>query len=211
MLRPADSGGETLLVDGFAVTEALKRSDPEAYRVLASQPVHWKYKPAALEHFHRSVAPVIQLEHDRLVAFRWSNKDRDVLRDVAPERVDEWYRAYKKLAALIDAPSSRLKLRLGPGSVLLLDNWRVAHGREPYVGERSLYGAYVLRDTMDSKRRYLEWHIGGSGTDTDRLGSTNTTTTTQTPPSEECASDAEVSVSYTRLDEGTFEESHLES
>lgn len=182
MLRPADRGGDTLLSDGFAAAETLRLSDPAAFRTLCQVEVRWKYKPRALDQFYVSKGTVLRVEGGQLKQFRWSNKDREILR-VAPEQVDAFYDAYRKLSSLI----RRVRVRLEPGSFLVLDNWRVSHGRMPYVGRRELHGAYATRDHWDSKQRLLEYAESTGQLATYDLPEPNV-------------------VSYRRLDQGTRSE-----
>lgn len=86
---------------------------------------------------------------------RWSNKDRTVLR-VSNDDAPAFYRAYRQLAVLLDSPPIRRTVNLSPGTLLLIDNWRVTHGRGPYVGKRTLKGFYVRRRTWDGAQRLLE-------------------------------------------------------
>ena len=49
----------------------------------------------------------------------------------------------------------QLQLKLTPGTVLVLDNWRVLHGRQPFSGRRVLCGAYHNREDFESLLRQL--------------------------------------------------------
>lgn len=72
------------------------------------------------------------------------------------ENADVFYKAYHKLAALMNDPAFQHTILLEPGSYLLLDNWRITHGRTPYTGKRIMKGAYVSRDALDGRQRALE-------------------------------------------------------
>jgi alpha-ketoglutarate-dependent taurine dioxygenase len=56
-----------------------------------------------------------------------------------------------------ESQRSRLQWRhpLRPGEVLLVDNWRVLHGRAAYQGERRLCGAYLNREDFESRLHIL--------------------------------------------------------
>ena len=159
MVHPASGGGgESTLVDGFAAAEALRATDPGAFKTLCEVEVRFKYKPVALEYYYMSSATVLRAhpKTGALLQVRWSNKDRAVM-TVPRERAAAFYEAYEKLAALMEGTDEyRITLGLQPGTVLALDNWRMTHGREAYVGKRTLYGAYVLRDVVDASQRLLE-------------------------------------------------------
>ena len=59
------------------------------------------------------------------------------------------------------APSSPLTLRfrLQPGELLMMDNYRLLHGRTGYTlatGSRHMRQCYMDRDTVQSRRRLLQ-------------------------------------------------------
>jgi len=46
-------------------------------------------------------------------------------------------------------------LKLSPGIIIFLNNWRVLHGRSEFTGFRKLCGAYIGRSDWLSKARVL--------------------------------------------------------
>lgn len=46
-----------------------------------------------------------------------------------------------------------MRLRLQPGTVLFVDNWRVGHGRTAFTGRRVMSGCYVARQEWRSAAR----------------------------------------------------------
>ena len=42
---------------------------------------------------------------------------------------------------------------LQPGTVLLVDNWRVTHARTAYTGGRAMSGCYIARGDWRSRAR----------------------------------------------------------
>ena len=48
-----------------------------------------------------------------------------------------------------------LKFKLRPGRLLLVDNWRVLHGRTAFIGRRELCGCYLPRDDWLNKARQV--------------------------------------------------------
>lgn len=65
----------------------------------------------------------------------------------------ELYQAYGHFYRLANDPVRQLRLKLAPGTVLVLDNWRVLHGRQPFSGRRVLCGAYHDRQDFESLLR----------------------------------------------------------
>ncbi len=150
-------GGASLLVDGFAVAEALRAEDPAAFELLASVPVDFRFQDEAADIAHR--APVIGRDADGgLTEIRFNNWIRDTLWLTA-ERVEAFYRAYRRFWQLLRDPRYMVRLTLAPGQMLAFDNLRVLHGREgfdPNTGYRRLQGAYLDRDPIRSRLRVLE-------------------------------------------------------
>lgn len=53
------AGGESIFVDGFAIADALRREDPEAFRTLCEIPVEFRNKDRHSD--YRCLAPIIAL------------------------------------------------------------------------------------------------------------------------------------------------------
>lgn len=70
----------------------------------------------------------------------------------------DYYRAYRRVAELIESPDLAIRFRLEPGDAFVVDNRRVLHGRTAIagVGERHLQGCYADRDGLLSTIAALE-------------------------------------------------------
>ncbi len=155
-LENAAQGGASLLTDGFAAAEALRREDPDAYELLATQPVDFRFQDATSDIRFR--APTIGRDGDGAPCeIRFNNWIRDNRR-LPPEVAEPFYRAYCRFWALLRDPRFMLRLRLRPGQMVAFDNLRVLHGREafdPNTGRRHLQGCYLDRDLVMSRLRVL--------------------------------------------------------
>ncbi|MDH4278339.1 MAG: TauD/TfdA family dioxygenase [Acidimicrobiia bacterium] len=152
-LAAAPEGGESLLVDGFAIAAELETAEPETFVTLASVPVPGRY-----------IEPGVHLRAERPV-FR--SNARGVLDQVSfnnydrapfllpPEQELRFHRAYRRFAELAAAPARRVAVGLTPGDILIFDNWRSLHGRNAFVGPRHYVGAYLNHEDLESKRRVL--------------------------------------------------------
>ena len=49
-----------------------------------------------------------------------------------PEETVRFYEAYQYFARLVNHPAQQVQLRLRPGTVLFIDNFRVLHGRQAF-------------------------------------------------------------------------------
>lgn len=77
------------------------------------------------------------------------------LTSIPPNQVERFYTSLNGLTSKIMDPSAEHWLKLKPGMVLFVDNWRVLHGRAAYTGRRVVGGCYLSRDGYMSKARVL--------------------------------------------------------
>lgn len=152
-------GGESLLVDGFAVAEELKRLHPEDYALLITTPVRYRYQDKETD--ITAKFPMIRLDSDgNYFEIRYSTALLAPL-DIDPEWVVPFYRAYQNFSRLLRDPRFEFKFRLQPGDCEVFDNRRVLHGRDsfnPQSGPRHLQGCYIDTDDYLSRLRVLERH-----------------------------------------------------
>src|SRR5262249_11080302 len=94
------SGGESILVDGFACASELGGSDRGAYELLTATPLLFRYRDDGRTDISTR-APMIRLDHDgRLREVRFTNALLTPL-DVAPERTLAVYRAVRAFGRLL--------------------------------------------------------------------------------------------------------------
>lgn len=147
------TGGDNLLVDAFHCAELLRREDPAAFKLLATTPIPHEYVGDNNHLLWRG--PILNVdENGRLVQVRFNNYDRCPL-DLSVDVMDGWYQAYLKLVAHIRDAQNELWFPLRPGRVMVMDNWRVLHGRDSYIGPRRVTGAYITMEDYVSRVRYL--------------------------------------------------------
>jgi gamma-butyrobetaine dioxygenase len=149
-------GGETVLVDGFAVVKRLASEAPDRLALLARTPIRYAYRDASAE-LATDVTVVTLDAGGSPVALHLNNRSKGVPAG-APEQVAEWYEAYLAVLTLVDDPAQRLVFRLEPGDLVLFDNERVLHGRAGFssAGARHLQGCYADRDGLLSTLAVLE-------------------------------------------------------
>jgi alpha-ketoglutarate-dependent taurine dioxygenase len=78
------------------------------------------------------------------------------MRILAAEQISQLYEDIRLLAAKVKDPAGEWWLKLHPGMVLFIDNWRVLHGRASYTGLRKMTGCYISRSDYISKAKVLE-------------------------------------------------------
>lgn len=147
------TGGESVIVDGFAIAERLKAEAPQHYTTLSLVAVPGQYLGDGV---HLMAArPALRHDHaGRLVQVSFNNYDRAPF--LLPEgEMRAFYAALAAFDRLANDAALQWRHRLAPGEALLFDNWRVLHGRAAYEGKRRLCGAYLNHEDFDSRLRML--------------------------------------------------------
>lgn len=86
-------------------------------------------------------------------SFRYNNYDRAPLADLPAEAVEEFYEHLPVLTAAMQRPENAIFLRLAVGTMLVINNRRVMHGRRAFQGHRNLVGCYMDTDALYSAAR----------------------------------------------------------
>ena len=150
-------GGDSSLVDGFAVAEYLKVNEPEMYEILTTTNVLFKFvdKDIILENYGK----LIELDHNKkYLQSRFSGR-LDYVPYSEPLHLEKFYAARKKLYHLYESEEFELNFRLDSGMLMMFDNIRVLHGRTEYdvnTGFRHLQGCYIDHDSTEGKLRRLK-------------------------------------------------------
>ncbi len=147
------TGGESTMVDAFAIARRIEAEAPELFEVLCSVAVPGQYIGDGAHLM--SARPVFRHDHTgRLVQVSFNNYDR------APFLLDEqdmldFYDGIRLFDEIANEPSMQWRHTLQPGQALLFDNWRVLHGRSAYRGVRRMCGGYLNREDFESRLRQL--------------------------------------------------------
>ncbi|HWZ64277.1 MAG TPA: TauD/TfdA family dioxygenase [Steroidobacteraceae bacterium] len=150
------SGGLSTLVDGFAVAQALRAQEPEAFGILASTPVRFKYIDVDTE-LTASAAPIELDVTGALKAIHFSPR-LDFVPLLPRAQLDAYYRARRLFDHRLRAPDFEIRFLLKAGDLVMFDNCRLLHGRtgfDPAEGLRHLQGCYIDIDGPRSLYRVL--------------------------------------------------------
>ena len=75
------------------------------------------------------------------------------------DKLELYYSARKKISELYNSNEYRIEFKLAPGDLLMMDNYRLLHGRtsyDPNEGERFLQGCYIDYDSTEGKLKHLK-------------------------------------------------------
>lgn len=157
------TGGDSILVDGFAVAESLLDDDPAAFDLLAEVSVPFiRHRTESVdqgEDVHLLAhAPIITLDRDREIAgIRFHERSMAPF-DIDPAIMGDYYRAYIEFTRRINDPANAIQFKLQPGQAVVYDNQRALHGRTafgPEGGRRHLRLCTIDRDQFHSRLRRL--------------------------------------------------------
>jgi len=144
--KMATEGGDTLLVDGLSVARIMEEKHPEAFEFFSTKHIPSEYIDST-RHF-RALYKVF--EHDPqtglLERFSYNPYDRAPLSSLSVTDTEKFYEHFKHLRNVVNKESSETWIKLAPGTVMIVDNWRVMHGRSGFRGARSMAGCYVGDD-----------------------------------------------------------------
>ena len=151
------SGGYSTLVDGYTVSEKLKKEDPDAYKILTEVKVRFKFtdKNVMLEDW----SELIHLDDEKnFKQVRFSPR-LDYVPMLEKNKLDQYYKARKKLSDMYNSEKYRIEFKLQSKDLLMMDNHRLLHGRtkfDPSEGKRFLQGCYIDFDSTEGKLRHLK-------------------------------------------------------
>ncbi len=150
-IRPAATGGANHVADARQAARHLRSIDAEAYALLRNEPVRFHRRQRAFESL--VVSPVLERDEssddssdDGAFRVRYSYFS------MAPHRASfesmrSFYRAYARLAGIVNDPRNQIRFALGEGDFVFYDNWRMLHARTAFEGARWVRGVYFDRGT----------------------------------------------------------------
>ena len=150
-------GGLSTLVDGLAVTEELEKEHPNFFQILTEIKVRFQFVDdnVVLEDW----AEMIQLdENKRLKQVRFSPR-LDFVPLMDKEKLELYYAARNKISEMYNSKKFRIEFKFKPGDLLMMDNYRLLHGRTEYnanEGNRFLQGCYIDYDSTEGKLKHLK-------------------------------------------------------
>lgn len=155
-LTNAADGGDNTLVDGYRAAQVLRERDPAAFDALSRVWPTFRYEDETT--YLESEGPLIELNSEgEPVRVRFSNRT-ELVPALPADELEAYYAARQQFNQLITGDELTVHLKLNPGQMLIMDNYRLFHGRRAYElagGVRHLRQGYVDRDSTASRREVL--------------------------------------------------------
>ena len=152
-------GGNSSVVDGFAVAEYIKKIEPDTFNQLINSPVKFKDNDYTQNKIRINYSPIITLNNNMDYSDIRFNIATIAALDIHPDKMKKFYSAYRKFASLVHEKKFTVNFRLQAGYILCFDNRRVLHGRtsfDPNSGHRHLQGYYMDRDEILGRLNFLK-------------------------------------------------------
>jgi gamma-butyrobetaine dioxygenase len=157
-LENSVDGGDSIVVDGFKVTERLRAESPRGFELLTKHCARFAYEGSQGVKL-RAKRPIIELGADgELIAIRFNNRSAAAFTDIPFDEMTDYYAAYRRFAELIEDPAMAVSFKLRPGELFIVDNTRVLHARKAFSGsgKRWLQGCYADKDGLLSTLAAIE-------------------------------------------------------
>lgn len=155
-LENSVKGGEAVMLDGFAVAEALRERHPDTFTTLTQ--VRWCFANTAKTTDYVWYSPMIRLdERGELLEVRIADFLRGPLQ-TRFEDVEPAYEALMVLQKMLHDPAFAIRFTYQPGDLVIFDNRRLLHARDAFEGtsgHRWLQGCYMERDEIRSRYRMV--------------------------------------------------------
>ena len=151
------NGGLSTLVDGYTVSNKLKKDFPDYFQILTEVKVRFQFvdENVILEDW----AEMIKLDENKnFKQVRFSPR-LDFVPLLEKEKLELYYSARKKISEFYNSNNYKIKFKLSPGDLLMMDNYRLLHGRTSYdsnEGNRFLQGCYIDYDSTEGKLKHLK-------------------------------------------------------
>jgi len=153
------SGGDSTVVDGFALANYLKNYEKEIFNILTTTQVKFKDNDFTQKTIRILHSPIITITKDNDFNDIRINMGAMAAIDVHPNKMKKFYEAYRFFTSLLHDKKFMIEFRLEPGDIFCFNNRRVLHGRsafDPNSGNRHLQGYYLERDEIISRLNYFK-------------------------------------------------------
>ncbi|EGJ33825.1 MULTISPECIES: TauD/TfdA family dioxygenase [Moorena] len=138
-------GGESTVVDGFRVAQDFRQDHPHYFEILTQTPVTFWQLYQDWDYYVSQTKPIIKLnDTEEVTNIFFSHKNLGL--DLPFEQMESFYEAYYGFFRYLKKPAYEYCFRMQPGDCLLVQNFRILHGRKAFdasSGSRHLETAYM--------------------------------------------------------------------
>ncbi|XP_055850639.1 trimethyllysine dioxygenase, mitochondrial-like [Episyrphus balteatus] len=142
-----------ILVDGQNIIEELKQFDMHAFQLLTSTSVPINIRDNNV--YHEKSTPIIEIENEieGNLKIQLDMQTFGMLNILPQDKIANFYHSLEQLMTIIRKNKNQIILTLEPGTMIILDNWRVLHKMCSNLG---IQQCYLSRNDYIGRSRYLE-------------------------------------------------------
>ena len=155
-LENSKLGGANTISDGFYIAEYLKKNFKNYFNTLTTFHTFFEYQDENT--CLQNNCTLIELDNDKCVNQVRYNNRTEIMPFKNQKELDKYIEARRKFWSLIKAKTNNLEIKQQSGDMLILDNYRVLHGRTGYKdsqNKRYFRQGYMDRDILQSKLKTL--------------------------------------------------------
>jgi gamma-butyrobetaine dioxygenase len=153
-------GGDSLLVDGFRVAQDFQKHHPDYFQILVETPAQFQQFYTDWQYYHRRSRSIIELDPKGEIAGVYFGHSHACNWDISFDKMEKFYEAYSAFFRYLKSPDYQYCFRLGAGDCLMMQNFRVLHGRtafDPNSGSRHLEVSYVPWDYLTGRENFRQF------------------------------------------------------
>ncbi len=152
-------------VDGQKLCETIREEKPDHFDILCNVPLSYHHSDTVHKYTNSWIPFKIDPITGELLEFHFNNHDRtpitklslDALLKVKPNgTIIDIYEAIKTLMEMSRRKELQYEIILEPGTVLIIDNYRLMHARSSFEGKRVLLSTYMDKEDMLSKVKCIQ-------------------------------------------------------
>ena len=154
------TGGESILVDGFRVAQDFQRHHPDYFQILVETPAQFQQFYTEWEYYHRRSRQIIELDPKGQVIGVYFGHSHAYNWNIPFDKMENFYAAYSAFFRYLKSPDYQYRFRLEAGDCLMVQNFRVLHGRTAFdasSGPRHLEVAFVAWDYFTGKENFQQF------------------------------------------------------
>ncbi|NER52794.1 MAG: DUF971 domain-containing protein [Symploca sp. SIO1A3] len=156
-LENAASGGESLIIDGFRVVNDFRQQHPDYFELLTQTPIQFKQVYTKWEYFYCRTQPILELDNSgKVTRINFANSHSYSWK-LPFDQMEKFYAAYTTFFSYLKNPIYQYCFSLEPGELLLMNDSRIMHGRQPFTGNRHLEIACISWDFLQARQRFHQY------------------------------------------------------
>ncbi len=160
MFHVAWGSGANVLTDGFKVAYDMRERYPEEFEMLSSYGLEagrrLGYYGAGDMHFKNDPSVIQCDEAGNIIRVQYHEIYRSPMTNLDFESFPKYWKALQLFIDMVQSPEYQVSVTMEQGSCLILNNWRMLHGRTGGVRDRTILGGTITRDQFYSRIRMQE-------------------------------------------------------